>query len=74
MPPRISKQDFENWWTSPVGVEFRKMLKENLDKLAYGNMTSSYARDQISNAIEIGRFQVTMEYYNLRYEDIAGKE
>lgn len=71
---RISKQDFEGWWSSPVGVEFKRMLKENLDKLAYGTMTNSFARDDIGNAIEIGRFMATMEYYNLRYEDVAGEE
>ena len=49
------------------------MLKENLDKLAYGNMTNAMCRDQIGNAQEVGRFDATMEYYNLTYEDLAGE-
>ena len=70
----ITRNDFDNWWNNPVGVEFKKMLRENLDKLAYGNMTHSYARDHIGNAIETGKYEATMFYYKLSYEQFTGEE
>ncbi len=73
MPSQISKDDFDRWWSSPVGLEFRKMLKENLDKLAYGTMVHSFARDHIANAIEVGRFQATVELYNMDYYYLTGE-
>uniref|UniRef100_A0A6M3IRU3 Uncharacterized protein n=1 Tax=viral metagenome TaxID=1070528 RepID=A0A6M3IRU3_9ZZZZ len=71
---RISKQDFEGWLMNPVTEEFRKMLKENLDKLAYGSMNNGAARDQIGTAINIGKFMATMDYYNMNYEFLTGEE
>jgi hypothetical protein len=71
---RITKSDFENWWGSPVGEEFRKMLRENMEKLAFGNMNNVHARDQVQNAIEVGRFMATNELYNLTYEYLTGED
>lgn len=71
---RISKEDYENWWASPVGVEVKKLMRENLDKLSHGTMTGSFARDQIGNAIEVGKYQATMFYYNLPYNELTGEE
>lgn len=71
---RLTRDDFDNWWNLPVGKEFKKMLKEDLDKLSYGNMTTALARDHIQNAIEVGRYQRTMEIYNLTHEDLMGEE
>ena len=56
-----------------MGLEFRKMLKENLDKLAYGTMTNAFSRDHIGNAIEVGRFIATMFYYNMSYKELMGE-
>ncbi len=69
---QISKSDFDAWWDGPVGREFRQMMKEDLDKLAYGTMTNSSARDHIGNAIEVGRFMAIMHYYNMSYETLTG--
>ena len=66
----ITEDQFNNWWSDPVAIEFKKMVKENLDKLAYGNMTQSYCRDQIGNAIEVGKYEANKFFYNLRFEDI----
>jgi len=74
MPPRISKDDFDNWKHGPVGKEFFNLLRENLDKLAYNNMTNSFARDQIGNAQEIGKFEATMFYFKMTYEELMGEE
>lgn len=71
---RITKSDFENWKTSLVGKEFfQRLLKEDLDKLAYGNMTHALARDHIGNAIEVGKFQIIQLYYNMTYEYLTGE-
>jgi len=70
MQRQITKDDFDNWWNSPVAKEFKEMLKEDLDKLAYGNMTNSYCRDHIGNAIEVGRFERTREILQLKYEQL----
>ena len=70
----ITKDDFQNWWNSPVGQEFREMLKENLDKLAYGNMTDDLCRDHIANAEHVGQFHATMFYFNLTYEQLTGNQ
>ncbi len=70
---KINSDDFQTWWSSPVGLEFRKMLKENLDLLAYGTMTHSFARDHIGNAIEVGKFQATVEIYNMDYYYLTGE-
>lgn len=69
---RITASDFEAWWGNPVGDEFRKMLKEDLDKLSHGNMTESFARDHIHNAIQVGRYERTMEIYKLNFEALMG--
>jgi len=69
---RITKDDFDNWWASPVGQEVKALLRENLDKLSSQTMTEGYARDQIGNAIEVGRYEATMFYYNLSYDDLTG--
>lgn len=70
---QITKDDFNNWWSSPIGMEFRKLLKENLDKLAHGNMTNSYARDVIGNAQEVGKYMATLFYYNMTFEELTGR-
>ncbi len=56
-----------------MGLEFRKMMKEDLDKLAYGTMTNASARDHIGNAIEVGRFAAIMHYYNMNYGTLIGE-
>ena len=71
---KLTRDEFERWWNSPAGEVFKEMLKEDLTKLAYGNMTESLARDHIRNAIEVGRYQRTMEIHNLTYEDLSGEE
>lgn len=71
---RISEDDYRNWWESPVGVEVRKLMMENLDKLSHGTMTNAYARDAIGNAIEVGKYQATMFYLNLPYQELMGEE
>jgi hypothetical protein len=58
---------------NPITEEFRKMLKENLDKLAYGSMNNASARDHIGTAINVGRFMATMDYYNMNYEFLTGE-
>lgn len=68
----ITEDDFNNWKNSPVGAEFRKLLTDNLTKLAYGNMTHSYCRDTVANAIEVGKFEATMFYLKLTYEQLVG--
>ncbi len=70
----LTKDDFERWWNAPVGDSFKEMLKEDMVKLAHGNMTNSMARDHIQNAVEVGRYQRTMEIHNLTYEQLAGEE
>jgi hypothetical protein len=74
MPLRISEQDYDNWWSSPVGVEVRNLMRENLDKLSRGTMTNAYARDHIGNAVEVGKYQATMFYYTLPYKELVGEE
>ena len=71
---RLTKSDVEAWWNLPVGIEFRKMLYEDMEKLGHGNMTGALARDHIGNAIEVGRYQRTMELYNLDYKAVVGGE
>ena len=71
---RITKQDFEAWWSSPVAVEFKTMLRENSDKLAHGTMNAGHCNDQVQHAIEVGRYQVTKEYLEMTYETLTGEE
>ncbi len=70
----ISKSDFDRWWSDPVGVEFKNLLKENLDKLSHGSMTNAYARDHIGNAVEVGKYEATLFYLSLVYEHLTGEE
>ncbi len=70
----LTKDEFDRWWNNPVGDEFRKMLHEDMVKLAHGNMTNSLARDHIQNAVEVGRYQRTVEIHNTTYEDLVGEE
>jgi hypothetical protein len=69
---RITQDEFNNWWGSPVGMEFQKMLAEDLQKLGHGNMAHSFARDQVGNAIEVGRYMRTLEIMKLTYELLVG--
>jgi hypothetical protein len=69
---RISESEFQAWWSSPVALEFRRMMKEDLDKLAYGTMVESVARDQIGNAIEVGRFKAILHYFSMNYQTLMG--
>ena len=69
----ITKSDFEAWWNSPVGVEFRKLLDENLEKIAHGSMNMDYAFNHTDKAIEIGKYYATSFYKNLTYEALTGK-
>lgn len=69
----ITKDDFDNWWNAPVGKEFRKLLDENMVKLAYGNMAQSFCRDHIGNAIEVGKFEATMFYSKMTFEQLMGE-
>ena len=71
---KLNKNDFDNWWNNPVALEFKKMLKEDMEKLAHGNMVQSFARDHIQNAIEVGRYQRTLEIHNLSHEQLLGDE
>ena len=71
---RISKDEFNSWWSSPCAIEFKKMMKEDLDKLAWGTMIQSFARDHIGNAIEVGRFMAILHYYKITYEALIGEE
>ena len=65
---RISKLDFDQWWSSPVALLFKKVLEENLIKLSVGTMTNAMARDLVQNAIEVGRYMATMEYLTIDHE------
>ena len=67
----LTKDDFNNWWNSPVAEEFKAMLREDSIKLSRGNMTTAYARDHIGNAIEVGRFQRNEELLRLTYEQLG---
>lgn len=71
---QLTKSDFDNWWNAPVGLEFRKMLKEDLDKLAHGNMTNAEARDTIGNAQKVGSYNTVMHFIKLQHTDILGEE
>ena len=71
---RLTKDDFEAWWTSPVALEVKRMLEEDLIKLAHGSMTNAMCRDQVQHAIETGRYIRTMELIKLRFEDVSGEE
>jgi len=72
--PQLTKDDFDNWWGSPVGEAFRQMVKENLDKLAYGGCTDAMCRDSIANAERVGQYQANLFFHNLQYEDIVGSQ
>jgi hypothetical protein len=71
---KITKRDFDAWWALPVGMEFKKLLHENLDKLAHNSKTENYARDQIGNAIEVGKYEATKFYLNITFRELMGEE
>ena len=50
------------------------MVKENLDKLAYGGCTDAMCRDSIANAERVGQYQANLFFHNLQYEDIVGSQ
>jgi hypothetical protein len=68
---QITKNDFDNWWNSPVAREFRKMLQEDEVKLSRGTMTEAFCRDHIGNAFQAGKYERTREILQLTYEDLA---
>ena len=67
---QITKDDFEDWKSNPVTEKVMEVVKENLDRLAYGTMTPAYCRDSIANAIEVGKFEANKWFYNLSHEDL----
>ena len=70
---KITKSDFEAWWNFPVGLEFRKMVREDMDKLAHGSMVESFARDTTANAVMVGEYKALLFIYNLVYEQLMGE-
>ena len=72
MPIQISKDDFDNWKNSPVGNVFFGLLRDNLDKLAWGNMTQALCRDHIGNAYHVGQFEATRTYFMMDYKELTG--
>ena len=61
------------WWNSPVGLDFRKLLEENLNKLAHGTMNMATVRDQVESAEKLGEYTATRFYWTLTYEQLVGE-
>jgi len=70
---RISKDDFEAWWSSPVGLVFKEVLSENLQKLAHGTMRIDYAKDPIMKAEEVGRYEAISEILAIDFNYLTGE-
>ena len=68
MNRQITKSDWENWWSSPVAIEFREMFRNNANDLANNIMIMEKARDGLSMAHDIGRYRIMMDISNMTYE------
>lgn len=69
----ITKNDWENWWASPCGAAFRKILREDLEKLAHGTMDIRYCHDGVTKAVEVGKYQAIKQYLTMSFEEFFGK-
>jgi len=68
----ITRDDFNNWWSSPVAKEFKALLKENMETLAHRTMAESFARDNIATAVMVGQYEYAKLLLNIDYEYLMG--
>lgn len=69
----IRKEQFQRWKDDAVTKEFFQVMREDLDKLAHGNMADSFCRDQIGNAETVGQYLAIMRYFNMDYTFLTGE-
>ena len=70
----ITQADYEMWRAEPMTQEFFRLLQEDIDKVAHGNMTEQHARDHILNASEVGRYEALVTYAEMDYTFFTGIE
>jgi len=72
MATHLTKDDFDNWWNSPVGIEFKGLLREDMDKLAHGSMTTEHATSTVEKAEAVGAYKVLQTYLGMDYKFFSG--
>jgi len=71
---RITKSDFIHWWNLPYTQEFRKLIAEDMDKLAHESMTTDHARDTVAKAEAVGAYKALETYANMTYAFFSGNQ
>lgn len=69
---KITERDFRNWWNTPVALEFKRLIQEDLDKLAHESMTPEHARDTVEKAMAVGAYEALKLYRDMDYEFFGG--
>lgn len=78
MPPRVSEQEFKNWWLDPVGIEVRNMLFERMNTIAHalakGSCMGNIGASPVHYGESVGRYEEIQDLLNMTYKELMGEE
>lgn len=70
----ITQNDFDNWWSSPVGSEVSTMLKERKDKIAH-ELAKGVATESPTIYNEaVGRYAEIDDLLSMTFKELMGEE
>ena len=68
----ITESDFQQWWSMPIGIEVKKMLRERMVNITEIGFSESVLRDQIKAGIFLGRKQEIKDLLEMNFNELMG--
>ena len=70
---RITESDYKQWWSLPVGIEVKTMLRDRLNIISAIVMNENVINDQVKSAIYVGRYQEVTDLLNMNFNELMGE-
>jgi len=70
---RITESDYKQWWSLPVGLEVKTMLRDRLNIISAIVMNENVINDQVKSAIYVGRYQEVTDLLNMNFNELMGE-